>query len=46
MSLSKRLDGTLTIEVAAPSRAEVSLDDRDIEDIVENEWDKHVEPKT
>ena len=40
MSLSKRLDGTLTltIEVAAPSRAEVSLDvSRDIDDIVESE---------
>ena len=40
MSLSKRLDGTLTltIEVAAPSRAEVSLDvSRDIDDIIENE---------
>jgi hypothetical protein len=40
MSLSKRPNGTLTIEVAAPSRAEVSLDlSRDIEDIT-NEWDK------
>jgi len=38
MSLSKRPDGTLTIEVAAPSRAEVSLDlSRQIDDIVENE---------
>jgi hypothetical protein len=38
MSLSKRPDGTLTIEVAAPSRAEVSQDvSRDIDDIVENE---------
>ena len=47
MSLSKRPDGTLTIEVAAPSPAEVSLDvSRDIDDIVENEWDKHVKPKT
>ena len=41
MSLSKRLDGTLTltIEVAAPSRAEVSDVSRDIEHIT-NEWDK------
>ena len=40
MSLSKRPDGTLTIEVAAPSRAEVSLDvSRGIDDIT-NEWDK------
>ena len=38
MSLSKRPDGTLTIEVAAPSRSEVQLDvSRDIEDIIENE---------
>ena len=44
MSFSKRPDGTLTIEVAAPSRAEVSLDEaRDIDDIV-NEWDKHAKP--
>jgi hypothetical protein len=44
MSLSKHPDGTLTIEVAAPSRAEVSLDlNRDIDDIT-NEWDKHVKP--
>jgi hypothetical protein len=36
MSLSP--DGTLTIEVAAPSPVEVSLDvSRDIDDIVENE---------
>ena len=39
MSLSKRPDGTLTIEVAAPSRAEVSDVSRDIEHIT-NEWDK------
>jgi hypothetical protein len=39
-ALSKRPDGTLTIEVAAPSPVEVSLDvSREIEDIV-NEWDK------
>jgi hypothetical protein len=45
MSLSKRPDGTLTIEVAAPSRAEVSLDvSRGIDDTVENEWDKHAKP--
>jgi len=39
MSLSvKRSDGTLTIEVAAPSRAEVSLDvSREIDEIVESE---------
>jgi hypothetical protein len=44
MSLSKRPDGTLTIEVAAQSRAEVSLDvSRGIDDLVESErakWDK------
>ena len=39
MSLSKRPDGTLTIEVAAQSRAEVSDVSRDIEHIT-NEWDK------
>jgi hypothetical protein len=40
MSLSKRPDGTLTIEVAAPSRAEVSPEEsRQIDDIT-NEWDK------
>ena len=39
MSLSKRPDGTLTIEVAAPSRAEVSDVSPDIEHIT-NEWDK------
>jgi hypothetical protein len=38
MSLSKRPDGTLTIEVVAPS--DVSLDlSRDLDDIT-NEWDK------
>jgi hypothetical protein len=38
ISFSKRPDGTLTIEVAAPSQ--VSLDvSRDIDDIT-NEWDK------
>jgi hypothetical protein len=37
-SLSITKDGTLTIEVAAPSRAEVSLDvSRDIDEIIENE---------
>jgi len=36
MSLSKRPDGTLTIEVAAPAPVEVSVDG--IDDIV-NEWD-------
>jgi hypothetical protein len=47
MALSKRPDGTLTIEVAAPSRAEVNLDlCREIDDLVENEWDKHAKPKT
>jgi hypothetical protein len=41
MSLSKRPDGTLTIEVAAPTPSELPLDmSRDIEDFVENEWDK------
>jgi hypothetical protein len=45
MSLSKCPDGTLTISVAAPSRSELPLDvSRDIEDFVENEWDKHVKP--
>ena len=39
-SISKRPDGTITIEIAAPSRAELSLDvSRDIDDIT-NEWDK------
>ena len=38
MSLSIHKDGKLTIEVAAPSRAEVNLDlSRDLDDIVENE---------
>jgi hypothetical protein len=45
MALSKRPDGTLTIEVAAPPRAEVTPDEsRDIDEIT-NEWDKHVKPK-
>jgi hypothetical protein len=40
MSISKRPDGTLTIEVAAPFRPDVSLEvHRDAEEIV-NEWDK------
>jgi hypothetical protein len=40
LAISKKPDGTLTIEVAAPSRAEVSLDlSREIDDIT-NEWDK------
>jgi hypothetical protein len=50
MSLSKRPDGTLTIEVAAPSRAEVSLDlSPDIDDVVENErakWGDNTDGKT
>ena len=38
MSLSKRPDGTLTIEVAAPSPSEVSPElSRDIEDLIEGE---------
>jgi hypothetical protein len=38
MALSKRPDGTLTIEVAAPSRAEVSPElSREIDDILESE---------
>jgi hypothetical protein len=45
-SVAAAPDGTLTISIAAPSRAEVSLDEsRDIDDIV-NEWDKHVKPTT
>ena len=40
MALSKRPDGTLTIEVAAPSPPELSADvSRQIDDIA-NEWDK------
>jgi hypothetical protein len=40
MALSKKPDGTLTIEVAAPSPAELSEDvSRAIDDIT-NEWDK------
>jgi hypothetical protein len=40
MALSKRPDGTLTIEVAAPSPSELSKDlSRDLDDIT-NEWDK------
>jgi len=40
LSISKRPDGTLTIEVAAPSPVEVSPNvSRDIEDLT-NEWDK------
>jgi hypothetical protein len=39
MSLSKRPDGTLTIEVAAAAPSELSVDvSRDIADMV-NEWD-------
>jgi hypothetical protein len=50
MALSKRPDGTLTIEVAAPSRSEVSPElSREIDDIT-NEWDKiggaHGKPTT
>jgi hypothetical protein len=38
MSLSKRPDGTLAIEIAAPSQAEVKLDlSRDIDEIIETE---------
>jgi hypothetical protein len=43
MSLSKRPDGTLTIEVAAAAPVEVSLDGLD--DIV-NEWDVKREKRT
>jgi hypothetical protein len=46
MALSKKPDGTLTIEVAAPSPVEVSPEvSRAIDDIT-NEWDKHAKPKT
>ena len=47
MSLSKRPDGTLTIEVAAPVPAELSKDlSREIDDIT-NEWDaKYGKPST
>ena len=38
-------DGTITVSLAEPSHREVSLDlSRDIDEIVENEWDKHVKP--
>ncbi|HEY2245776.1 MAG TPA: hypothetical protein VGH47_16425, partial [Xanthobacteraceae bacterium] len=34
-------DGSITFTLAEPSRREVPLDlSRDIDDIVENEWDK------
>jgi hypothetical protein len=45
MALSKKPDGTLTIEVAAPSPVELSQDmSREIDDLLENEWDKHAKP--
>jgi hypothetical protein len=40
MALSKKPDGTLTIEVAAPSPAELSEDVRRAIDDITNEWDK------
>jgi len=47
MSLSKRPDGTLTIEVAAPSPPELPLDlSRKLDESIENEWDaKYGKPK-
>jgi hypothetical protein len=47
MAISKRPDGTLTIEVAAPSPLELSQDlSREIDDIVGG-WDrKHDKPTT
>jgi hypothetical protein len=40
-------DGTITLSLAEPSRREVPLDlSRDIDEIVENEWDNHGKPAT
>jgi hypothetical protein len=44
-SIAAAPDGTITISIAAPSRPEVSPElSREIDDLVENEWDKHVKP--
>jgi hypothetical protein len=43
-SIAAAPDGTITISVAAPSRAEVPLDlSREIDDVV-NEWDQKAKP--
>ena len=50
MALSKRPDGTLTIEVAAPSRSELSAEvSREIEDVIKSErakWGDNTDGKT
>jgi hypothetical protein len=44
MAISKKPDGTLTVEVAAPSPVELSKDlSREIDDVV-NEWDRKAKP--
>jgi len=44
MAISKKPDGTLTVEVAAPSPVELSKNlSREIDDVV-NEWDRKAKP--
>ena len=38
-------DGTITLSLAEPPRSEIPLDlSRQLDETVENEWDKHAKP--
>jgi hypothetical protein len=46
-SLKIEPDGTITLSLAEPARAEIPLDlSRQLDEIVENEWDHHGKPTT